>query len=206
MTFYVGTFFMVPIWAREKIFMFEAWSIQIWTSLLVKLDAFVKRLVESFHVAHIYFNKVNALIFHHAQSTEPIEHNHKLKDENKGKLTDQLVRPLIACNARDLVETDRFSGIHNAANSFRFADYHSMFFPSKHDPFSIDFETFRNWFVAAKIWFERVHAWSSSHDHPMLLWDSMPHAGASQVGVAFLDWYPLTRCHWSYSQLYFESQ
>ena len=73
------------------------------------------------------------------------------------------------------------SGIHSASNAFRFSDFHTMFFPTEHDPFSITFQRFKDWFKAAQIWFKLVHSISSDHSHPMILWDSMPHAGASQV-------------------------
>jgi hypothetical protein len=69
-----------------------------------------------------------------------------------------------------------------AANAFKLQDFHALFIPIKHNPLSLEYEDFRDLFSIAGDWFGKVQKVSSSgHSHPMLAWDSLPHAGASQL-------------------------
>lgn len=69
-----------------------------------------------------------------------------------------------------------------AANAFKMQDYHALFVPAKHNPLSLEKDDFIDLFAIASEWASMVIKDSKDgHSHPVLIWDSLPHAGASQV-------------------------
>ncbi|CAF0927047.1 unnamed protein product [Rotaria sordida] len=90
------------------------------------------------------------------------------------------------CNYQNMTAIDSLGRMENryaysAANAFKFDQWHSMFMPKQHDITKLTFEELKDIFTLAWKWFQTVHKQSSSHRFPTLLWDSLPHGGASQV-------------------------
>lgn len=70
---------------------------------------------------------------------------------------------------------------YSAANAFKFDQWHSMFMPRQHDITKLTFEQLKDVYTLAWKWIRAVHQQSPKHRFPTLLWDSLPHGGASQV-------------------------
>ena len=68
--------------------------------------------------------------------------------------------------------------VYVAANAFKMQDYHALFIPKKHNPFDLKLEDFVSVFRVANEWFDKVIDDSYfGHNHPAMIWDSLPHAG-----------------------------
>ena len=93
------------------------------------------------------------------------------------------------CNDKQTLE-DTFgrvywekSHIFTAENAFRFYDYTGMVIPGDiHDFMKIDAQTFETMLTySAVTWFGNVHERHPEKTHPVLLWDVLGKAGASQI-------------------------
>ena len=87
----------------------------------------------------------------------------------------------------------------SAANAFKLNDFHALVIPKVHDVTQMTFNTYSEAFDIAKQWFQRVleedmvDGGSNArkkrqkvvHDFPVLTFDSMPHAGVSQIHPHF---------------------
>jgi len=82
----------------------------------------------------------------------------------------------------DRVENAKYD-VYTAANAFGFLDMVGMVIPRKfHDFRRIDWPTFQAIFDdVIPRWFWAVHEEDAEMTHPHIVWDAMPHAGASQV-------------------------
>ncbi|CAF1220692.1 unnamed protein product [Adineta steineri] len=90
------------------------------------------------------------------------------------------------CNYQKMTATDSLGRMENrhaysAANAFKFDQWHSMFMPKQHDITKITLDELKDVYTLAWKWIRAVHKQSPSHRFPALLWDSLPHGGASQV-------------------------
>ncbi|CAF4196508.1 unnamed protein product, partial [Rotaria socialis] len=90
------------------------------------------------------------------------------------------------CNYQNMTAIDSLGRMENqyaysAANAFKFDQWHSMFMPRQHDITKLTFKEMKDVFTLAWKWFQAVHKQSPSHRFPTMLWDSLPHGGASQV-------------------------
>ncbi|CAM4796225.1 unnamed protein product [Rotaria magnacalcarata] len=90
------------------------------------------------------------------------------------------------CNYQNMTAIDSLGRMENqyaysAANAFKFDQWHSMFMPRQHDITKLTFEEMKDVFTLAWKWCQAVHKQSPSHRFPTILWDSLPHGGASQV-------------------------
>ncbi|OXA59155.1 hypothetical protein Fcan01_04224 [Folsomia candida] len=79
------------------------------------------------------------------------------------------------CQYKDHTAEDVFGRIDNkysasASNTFKLAKFHGLFFPKTHHPVNISFQALLDLFVN-----------TSQQWYPSILWDVLPHAGASQV-------------------------
>ena len=69
-----------------------------------------------------------------------------------------------------------------AASAFKMQDFNALFILKKHDPLSLDLSDYVALFKAANEWFDIAMQHSGhGHSHPMLVWDSLPPSGASQI-------------------------
>ena len=75
------------------------------------------------------------------------------------------------------------NNIFTAENSFRFYDYSGLVIPGDiHNFMEVDYETFKSMILSAAVpWFRNIHSLHRSNTHPILVWDIMSKAGASQV-------------------------
>jgi len=90
------------------------------------------------------------------------------------------------CNYQNMTAIDPLGRMENrhaysAANAFKFDQWHSMFMPRQHDITKLTFEQLKDVYTLAWKWIRAVHQQSPKHRFPTLLWDSLPHGGASQV-------------------------
>ena len=80
--------------------------------------------------------------------------------------------------AMDPIGTIEDKNVYVAANAFKLQDYHALFIPKKHNPLDLKLEDFVSLFRVANEWFDKAIADSYfGHDHPAMIWDSLPHAG-----------------------------
>ena len=75
------------------------------------------------------------------------------------------------------------AGIFTAENSFRFYDFNGLVIPEKiHNYMDIDYETFHAMVAYnAVLWYGNVHRLHPDRTHPVMVWDVLGKAGASQV-------------------------
>ena len=75
------------------------------------------------------------------------------------------------------------SHIFTAENAFRFYDYTGMVIPADiHDFMEIDAQTFETMLTySALTWFGNIHERHPEKTHPVLIWDILGKAGASQI-------------------------
>ncbi|CAB3365786.1 Hypothetical predicted protein [Cloeon dipterum] len=90
------------------------------------------------------------------------------------------------CNFREMTAEDvfeRIEGKHSvsAANAFKLDKWHGLILTKKHNPVDLNLEEVLDLFNTSLKWFHKVHSIDSSAKYPNLIWDSLPHAGASQV-------------------------
>ncbi|CAF4067454.1 unnamed protein product [Rotaria sp. Silwood2] len=90
------------------------------------------------------------------------------------------------CNYQNMTAIDSLGRMENryaysAANAFKFDQWHSMFMPKQHDITKLTFEELKDVLTLAWKWFQAAHKESPLHRFPTILWDSLPHGGASQV-------------------------
>uniref|UniRef100_T1J0G1 HIT domain-containing protein n=1 Tax=Strigamia maritima TaxID=126957 RepID=T1J0G1_STRMM len=90
------------------------------------------------------------------------------------------------CNYETQTSEDIFGRIKtnfcvSAANTFKVDRWHSLIIPFKHNPLELSEEETMDIFNAALLWFNKVNSLEAEFKYPWILWDSMPHAGASQV-------------------------
>ncbi|CAF1092813.1 unnamed protein product [Adineta ricciae] len=90
------------------------------------------------------------------------------------------------CNYQNMTAMDSLGRMENrhaysAANAFKFDQWHSMFMPRQHDVTKLTFDQLKDVYTLAWKWILAVHKQSPAHRFPTLLWDSLPHGGASQV-------------------------
>jgi len=90
------------------------------------------------------------------------------------------------CNFQNMTAIDPLGRLENryaysAANAFKFDQWHSMFMPKNHDITKLTLEELKDVFTLAWKWIRSVHQHSSKHRFATLLWDNLPHGGASQV-------------------------
>ncbi|XP_046406143.1 uncharacterized protein LOC124171040 [Ischnura elegans] len=90
------------------------------------------------------------------------------------------------CNYKEMTAKDlfdRIEGKHSvtAANAFKIDKWHGLMLTKKHNPSDITEEELVDLFNTTLKWFKRVNREDKSSRFPNILWDSLPHAGASQV-------------------------
>ena len=69
-----------------------------------------------------------------------------------------------------------------AASAIKQQDFDVLFILKKHNPLSLDLSDYVALFKAANKWFDiAIQNSDHGHSHPMLIWDSLPPAGASQI-------------------------
>lgn len=91
------------------------------------------------------------------------------------------------CKYKDHTAEDIFGRIDNtysasASNTFKLAKFHGLFFPKQHYPLNLSLIQIEDIFLhTSKEWFEKAHEIDPNQKYPSLLWDTLPHAGASQV-------------------------
>lgn len=75
------------------------------------------------------------------------------------------------------------SNIFTAKNAFRYFDYTSMIIPADiHSFLELDYVTFETMIAKVSVeWFEKTHKLHPDRTHPVIVWDFLAKAGASQV-------------------------
>ncbi|KAG1683431.1 hypothetical protein GQR58_009977 [Nymphon striatum] len=69
-----------------------------------------------------------------------------------------------------------------SSNTFKYDSYHQLVFPKHcHNPLELTKELVVDMFMTAYAWFKKVHSSDRSYRYPMVMWDTFPHGGASQV-------------------------
>ncbi|CAL8144873.1 unnamed protein product [Orchesella dallaii] len=91
------------------------------------------------------------------------------------------------CKYKDHTAADTFGRIDNdysasCSNTFKLAKFHGLFFPKEHHPLNLSLVQLQSLFLyTSKQWFQKAFETDSSQKYPSLMWDALPHAGASQV-------------------------
>lgn len=70
---------------------------------------------------------------------------------------------------------------YSAANLFPFDENHELFLPRKHDLLSLNFSEFKDLLKLPEKWFNQMHSKNRDLNYPVVLWDFLYKAGASQV-------------------------
>lgn len=90
------------------------------------------------------------------------------------------------CNYKNSTAEDIFGHIESkhsvtVSNTFKVNKWHSMAITRKHHPLNWTEEEFLDLVNTAMKWIAKVHSIDSSYVYPMIVWDLLPHAGASQI-------------------------
>ncbi|XP_060556471.1 uncharacterized protein LOC132717092 isoform X1 [Ruditapes philippinarum] len=90
------------------------------------------------------------------------------------------------CKYKDSTAQDVFGRIDNkysysASNTFKLDRWHALFMLKSHHPHNWTQEQFLDLMLTSQQWFDKVYKIDSSYKYPSLIWDLLPHAGASQV-------------------------
>ncbi|CAG7834303.1 unnamed protein product [Allacma fusca] len=91
------------------------------------------------------------------------------------------------CSYRDHTAEDIFGRVESkysasASNTFKLSKFHGLFFPYGHHPLNISFEVLKDLFLTtSQSWVDKALKIDPEQVFATLLWDSLPHAGASQV-------------------------
>lgn len=90
------------------------------------------------------------------------------------------------CDYKQYTAEDMFGRLesvhaYTAANAFKMDAWHSMVIFRTHHPTTWSLTELIGSFDLMLQWFEKVHSLSSQHKYPVILWDSLPAAGSSQV-------------------------
>lgn len=91
------------------------------------------------------------------------------------------------CSYEDHTAEDIFGRIDNehsasCSNTFKLAKFHGLFFPKQHSPLNLSLIMLQDLFLrTSKEWFEKAHNTDKHQRFPSLMWDCLPHGGASQV-------------------------
>ncbi|XP_045164722.2 uncharacterized protein LOC123528789 isoform X2 [Mercenaria mercenaria] len=90
------------------------------------------------------------------------------------------------CKYKDSTAEDVFGRIDNkysysASNTFKLDRWHALFMLKSHHPHNWTREQFLDLMTTGQQWFDQVYKLDSMHKYPSLIWDLLPHAGASQV-------------------------
>eukprot|EP00094_Tigriopus_californicus_P010730 TCALIF_10349-PA protein Name:"Protein of unknown function" AED:0.08 eAED:0.05 QI:109/1/0.5/1/1/1/4/0/419 len=94
------------------------------------------------------------------------------------------------CDFEHLTVREHFGSLETklvalASNAFKLSDYHALIIPKNHNVLALTKQTINESLSLAQEWFGRVHLDVPDQTHPHLLFDAMPHAGASQVHPHF---------------------
>ncbi|KAK3600632.1 hypothetical protein CHS0354_031545 [Potamilus streckersoni] len=68
-----------------------------------------------------------------------------------------------------------------AANTFKLDTWHSLVLTRTHHPLNWTMVQFVDLYNTAQKWFSRAHIENTEYKFPSLIWDLLPHAGASQI-------------------------
>ncbi|KAL3852112.1 hypothetical protein ACJMK2_015795 [Sinanodonta woodiana] len=68
-----------------------------------------------------------------------------------------------------------------AANTFKLDTWHSLVLTRTHHPLNWTMVQFADLYNTAQKWFFRAHIENAEYKFPSLIWDLLPHAGASQI-------------------------
>lgn len=70
---------------------------------------------------------------------------------------------------------------YSAANLFPFDENHELFLPRKHDLLKLSYLEFKDLLSLPEKWFNQLHSKDKYLNYPVVLWDFLFKAGASQV-------------------------
>ncbi|KAG8225688.1 hypothetical protein J437_LFUL001720 [Ladona fulva] len=90
------------------------------------------------------------------------------------------------CNYETMTSKDFFDRIEGkysvtAANAFKLDKWHGLIITREHNPANITEDVLLDMFNTTLMWFKLVNIIDKSSKFPNILWDSLPHAGASQL-------------------------
>jgi hypothetical protein len=90
------------------------------------------------------------------------------------------------CNYKEMTAEDVFERIESkfsvtAANTFKIDKWHGLFLTRKHNPLDLKEEDILDLFNTSLKWFQTVHKIDPLTKYPVIIWDNLPHAGASQL-------------------------
>ncbi|XP_064606167.1 LOW QUALITY PROTEIN: uncharacterized protein LOC135471048 [Liolophura sinensis] len=69
----------------------------------------------------------------------------------------------------------------SASNTFKWDKWHGLILTKQHHPLNWNEEQFMDLMKTAMKWFEVVQAQDTSFSYPVIIWDLLPHASASQI-------------------------
>ncbi|KAK2168276.1 hypothetical protein LSH36_18g00013 [Paralvinella palmiformis] len=101
-------------------------------------------------------------------------------------LSDESAKQCDLCNYKQYTAEDIFGRLeseyaYTAANAFKMDAWHSMVIFRTHHPVNWSLAELVGCFELILQWFEKVHSLSPVHRYPIILWDSLPAAGSSQI-------------------------
>ncbi|XP_071438723.1 uncharacterized protein [Hetaerina americana] len=122
----------------------------------------------------------------------PLRANRPMQPQNKDpkvyvdELSSATKKMCDFCNYEKLTAKDifgRIEGKHSvtAANAFKLDKWHGLMLSKRHNPSEITEEEFVDLFNTTLKWFKKVNSIDKSSRFSNVLWDSLPHAGASQL-------------------------
>lgn len=90
------------------------------------------------------------------------------------------------CKYKDATAEDVFGRIDNkysysASNTFKLDRWHALFMLKSHHPLNWTLEQFLDLMDTGQQWFSQVYKLEQTHKFPSMIWDLLPHAGASQI-------------------------
>nr|XP_022296019.1 uncharacterized protein LOC111105857 [Crassostrea virginica] len=68
-----------------------------------------------------------------------------------------------------------------AANTFKLDHWHTLSLIMKHHPLNWTYTQFTDLMHTSQKWLQKAYAIDRSYKYPMLIWDMLPHGGASQI-------------------------
>ncbi|UJR07775.1 hypothetical protein I4U23_012058 [Adineta vaga] len=137
---------------------------------------------------HFSINKYSFehTIYNPLRGRRPVQQPELPIDQYLKETMDKSSKSCDLCNYQNMTAIDSLGRMENrhaysAANAFKFDQWHSMFMPRQHDITKLTFDELKDVYTLAWKWIRAVHKQSPTHRFATLLWDSLPHGGASQV-------------------------
>ena len=125
-------------------------------------------------------------IFNPLREKRPISQPKRPDKDYIEEITMESSKSCDFCSYKEFTALDPFGRLeskysYTASNAFKYDAWHCLVALKTHDPLHWNHEHFLDFFNLAIQWVNKVHSVESKYIYPVISWDLLPHAGASQI-------------------------